>query len=148
MVLGASSSSATKSRSSSVGMLARLSLWRMESTFVRVLFFLAMSDFLCCLCLRLFQKAAYQVLCIPRVGDFDERPAPEAAVVVDGRHPQRARCGDFGSLVFLLLAGHFDDQAQQVIRTVAVVDAGYEIGDVVFLLAVQRVRDGEAEILV
>src|SRR5260221_1777779 len=112
MVLGASSSSATKSRSSSVGMLARLSLWRMDSIFILVLFFLAMRDFLCCLCLRLFQKATDEVLCIPRVGDFDKCPAAEAAVVVDGRHPQGARRGDLSGLVFLLLAGNFDDQIQ------------------------------------
>ncbi len=55
------------------------------------------------------------VLRVPRVGDLDERPAAEAAVVVDGRHPQRARRGDLGGLVLLRLAGDLDDQVQQVV---------------------------------
>ena len=93
-----------------------------------------MSDFLCCLWLRLFQKAADEILCVPRVGDFKERPAAEAAVVVDRRHPQRAGRGDLGGLVLLLLAGDFDDQVQQVVRAVAVVDAGDEVGNVVAVL--------------
>src|SRR5271156_5569930 len=112
MVLGASSSSATKSRSSSVGILARLSLWRIDSTFVGAAFFLGMSGFLDRLWLRLFQKAADKILRVPRIGDFEKCPAPEAAVVVDGWHPQRARCGDFGGLVLLLFAGDFHDQVQ------------------------------------
>src|SRR5450759_780209 len=148
MILGASSSSATKSRSSSVGMLARLSLWRMDSTFVLVGFFLAMSDFLCCLHLRLFQKTADEILCIPRISNFDERPTSIAAVVIDGWHPQRACGGDLGGFILLLFAGYFDDQVQEVIRAVAIVDAGYEVWDVVLFLAVQRVWDGEVEVVV
>src|SRR6266849_5929309 len=128
-------------------MLARLSLWRMDSTLVRVLFFLTMSDFLCCLRLHLTQKVADEVLRIPRIGDFNEDPSPEAAVVVDSRHPQRARRGDFGSLIFLLLAGDFDDEAHEISRAVAVVDAGDEVGNVVLLLAIQRVRNCESEVV-
>ena len=63
------------------------------------------------------------VLGVPRVGDFDERPAAEAAVVVDGRHPERAGRGDLGGFVLLLLARDFDDQVQQVVWAMAVVDA-------------------------
>src|ERR1022692_1673494 len=129
MVLGASSSSATKSRNSSVGMLARLSLWRMDSTLVGGWFFLAMSDFLGLL--RLFQIASDEILRVPRIGNFEERPAAKAAVIVDGGHPQGPRRGDFSSLFFLLLAGHFDDQVQQVIRAVAVVDTGDEVRNIV-----------------
>ena len=88
------------------------------------------------------------MLCVPRVGDFEERPAPETAVVVDGRHPQRARRGDLGGFVLLLLAGHFDDQVHEVIRAVAVVEASDEVGDVVLFFAVQRVGDGKAEVVV
>jgi hypothetical protein len=51
------------------------------------------------------------VLRIPRIINLNKRPATEAAVVVDGRRPQRARRGD---LVFL---GYFDDQVEQVNRT-------------------------------
>ena len=68
---------------------------------------------------------------VPRVVDLDERPAAEAAVVVHRRHPERPRRGDLGGLVLLLLASDFDDQVQQVVRAVAVVDAGDEVGDVV-----------------
>ena len=96
----------------------------------------------------MFQKAADKVLRVPRVGDFDECPAPEAAVVVDGGHPQRARRGNFGGLVFLLFAGDFDDQVQQVVSAVAVIDAGDEVGDVVLFLAIERVGDGEAEVVI
>ena len=77
-----------------------------------------------------------KVLCVPRVGDFDKRPATETAVVVDSRNPQCARRGDLGSLVFSPFAGHFDDQVQEVTRAATVVDAGDEIGDVVLLLTV------------
>ena len=69
-------------------------------------------------------------------------------MVVDGRHPERAGGGDLGGLVLLLLAGDFDDQVEQVVRAVAVVDAGDEVGDVVVFLAVERVGDREAEVVV
>ena len=128
--------------------MARLSLWRMDSTFVRVFFFLAMCDFLCWLYVQLIQKAADEILCVPRVGDFDERPAAETAVVVDSRDPQRARGGNFGGLVLLFLAGDFDDQVQEVIRAATIVDAGDEVGDVVLLLAVQRIGNAEAEVVI
>jgi hypothetical protein len=42
------------------------------------------------------------------------------------------------------LAGHFDNQVQEVTRAVAIVDTGDEVGKVVLILDVQRVRDGEA----
>ena len=66
---------------------------------------------------------------VPRVGDLDERPAAEAAVVVHGGNPERPRRGDLGVLVLLPLARHFDDQVQRVVGAVAVVEPDEEVGD-------------------
>ncbi len=124
---------ATKSRSSSVGILARLSLWRMDSTFVGALFFLAMGDFLCCLCRR-FQKAADEILCIPRVGDFDKRPPAETAVVIDRWDPQRLCRRDLGDFVFFFRRSPRQSDSKD--RPGSVVDASYEIGDIVPLFTI------------
>ena len=94
------------------------------------------------------QKAADEILRVPRINDFDERPTAETAVIVDRRDPQRASRCDLGSLVFLPFAGHFDNQVQEAVRAAAVVDAGDEVGDVVLLLGVQRVGDVEAEVVI
>lgn len=63
------------------------------------------------------QCRANQVLRVPRVGDFGERLAAEAAVVVDCVRPERAGRGDLGGLVLLLLVGYFYEQVQQVVLT-------------------------------
>ena len=69
-------------------------------------------------------------------------------MVVDRWHPKRAGGGDFSGFVLLLLARDFDEQVQQVTLTMAVVQAGDKVGDVVLLLSVQGVGDGEAEVVV
>ena len=45
------------------------------------------------------QQFPYHILRIPRIADVDEIPSSEAAVIVDGRHPQGAGGLDFGGFV-------------------------------------------------
>ncbi len=99
-------------------------------------------------CITLRQPLPDEPLGVPRVGNFDECPTAETAVVVDGRHPQRARRGNLGRLVFLFLAGDFKDQIEQVFQPVPIVEASQEIGNVLPFLAVQRVGNGEVEVVV
>ncbi|MGB4781759.1 MAG: hypothetical protein WBH61_06955, partial [Candidatus Methylomirabilis sp.] len=67
----------------------------------------------------LLKARADEVLRVPRVGDIEKRPAPKAAVTVDGRHLQGARRGDLGGLILLLFAGHFDDEVDLITLTPA-----------------------------
>ena len=43
-------------------------------------------------------------------------------MVVDRRHPEVARGGNFRGLVLLLLAGHLDDQVQRAVFAVPIVE--------------------------
>ena len=63
-----------------------------------------------------------QVLGVPRVGDLEERPAAEAAPVVDGDGPEVLGGGDLGLLLLLGLAGDLQDEGEEVVRRP--VDAG------------------------
>src|SRR5688572_6117196 len=116
MVLGAASSSRTKSRSSWVGMFVRLFLCLTDETgvfFAGGLGFRGTSALLASAEVppassaagRLGDAhgAANHVLRVPRVCDLDERPAAKAAVSIDGRHPKRAGRGDLGLLILLAL---------------------------------------------
>lgn len=88
------------------------------------------------------------MLRVPRIVNFNERPAAETAVVVDGRDPQRARGCHLGRLIFLFLAGDFDQQVQEVVHAVAIVKAGQEVRKILPFLAVQRVRDRKTQVIV
>ena len=95
-----------------------------------------------------FQKRTDRVPRVPRVGDFEECPPAEAPFVVHGGNPERAGRRDFRGLVLLSLTGHFEDQVQQIVGAVAIVDARDEVGDVPLLVAVEVVRNEEAEVVV
>ncbi len=73
------------------------------------------------------------------VVNLHERPAPESAVVVDSRHPERPRGRHLGRLVAPLPATYLDEQVQQVLGPVPVVHASNDVGVVEVLVAVQRV---------
>jgi len=63
----------------------------MDASFVGAVFCLNMSDFLYRFGPRLFQKAADEILGVPRVGDVDERPAPKPPwLLMAGTHSVRA----------------------------------------------------------
>src|SRR2546422_11564662 len=110
IVFGADSSSATKSLSSSVGILTRLSLWRIASTFLSDLFLSFVLDMNGRLRPRLLDITSNEVLRVPGIGNLEKCPASESTVVVHRWNPQRARCRNLCGLVLFLLAGDFDDQ--------------------------------------
>ena len=85
---------------------------------------------------------------VPGIGELDEGPAPEAAVVVDGGHPQVRAVATFAALSFFFSPVTSTIRLSRSSCPMAVVDAGDEVGDVVALLAVERVGDGEAEVVV
>ncbi len=60
------------------------------------------------------------------IGYLQEGPAPEAPVVVHGRHPERASVRGLGFLLLLPLAGHFEYEIERIVLPVPVIDLSDE----------------------
>ena len=71
-------------------------------------------------------------------------------------HQQCARRGNFGGFILAVFTAHIDQQMQEIIFSLAtfyaalcaVIDTVDEVGAVILFLAIERVRDAEAEIMV
>ena len=59
---------------------------------------------------------------VPRVGDFQEGPAAQAAVVVDRRDLVRLGGRGLGRLFAAVLAGHLDDEVERLGPAVVIAD--------------------------
>ena len=84
----------------------------------------------------------------PRIADLDERPAAELTEVVDRRHPEGPRRLAFRLLEVEILSGDLDDQVEQVVLAATIVESDDQIRDVVVRGAIERVGDGEPEVIV
>jgi len=67
-------------------------------------------------------------LCVPGVLDLEERPATESSMVVHCRHPERSSSVDLCLLGSIPLAGHLDDEVQEILLAVPVLDPRDEVG--------------------
>ena len=74
-----------------------------------------------------------------------ERPAAKLADGVDGRHPERAGCGYFFLLLFLLPAADFQNEVQQILLTMTIIDMYDEIRVIFVLLTINVVGNDETQ---
>src|SRR5450759_2323444 len=98
MALGADSSPSTKPRSSLVGMLARLSWWRRETTGWGPGGFLERAISTSAFYGRRSEVRPNRILGVPRVADLEEQPTTKATMMVHRRHPQCTRRFDLCGL--------------------------------------------------
>src|SRR6266700_7465204 len=138
MALGFFSSSATKSRSSSVGIFVRLSRCLTVSTAMDLLpLLLRGMNFSRRGGGRRRQKGTNRIHGVPGIGNLDQVPAPEPTMIVDGFDPQFTRSRNLRPLILPSLAADFDDQVQGILTAVPIVKTDNKIGHVVVLFAVE-----------
>src|SRR5262252_2539595 len=138
-VLGRASASSTKPPSSAVGMFVRLSLrWTVASTraaLAEVVRPLATDHD------SPADVAAYLVGRHPRIMKFDVVPSSQLAPVVDRRNPQARGGACLGQLGGSALPRDLDQEIQGL--SVAIIDAGDEVGDVLDLFPLADIRDAQ-----
>src|SRR4030042_3612026 len=85
---------------------------------------------------------------LPRIPNFKKSPAPEAAMIINGRNPERFSSLNLGCLFALQLPGDFNDEIEQISSAMGVINPDNKIRVIALFFAIEGIRNCETDILV